>query len=160
MYQNTNRNLSIQQKNILTMPASSKIPKQFSWQCLKRVEMPLCCLSPLPTPFLLSLSYLFFFTFLYWMKEKGFRVLEIKFSNSYYFSPTAPKREGSRGKHLPYMNSAQPGRWTQSRFSQLPSASVWTNPDNQVSCVLTPVFAQLTHSSSVSDLQTWILTEY
>lgn len=58
--------------------------------------------------------------------NKGFGVLEVKFSNTYYFSPTAPKREGralgqvlacSPWKHLQYVNLAQPGRRAESHFS-------------------------------------------
>jgi len=65
--------------------------------------------------------------------DKAFKALEVKFSNTHYFSPTAPKREGravgqglsrSPGKHLQYVNLAQPGRWTESHLSQLPTARI------------------------------------
>lgn len=77
--------------------------------------------------------------------NKRFRALEVKFSNTYYFSPTAPRREGkalgqvlacSPGKQLQYVNSAQPGRQRESHFSQPPTACIWPDPDNQkASCV-------------------------
>lgn len=92
---NTKRNLSVQQKKFLTTLTSHKIPKRLLDGAWWAEMLSYCChphqhLSSFPCCTHLSLpSYTGFKA----SSIKRFRVLEVKLSNTYYFSPTAPKRE-------------------------------------------------------------------
>lgn len=130
--------------------------------------MPSRYLSPSPPPFLFSVVPVFLYLLILNAKaryKKGFRVIGVKFSNTYYFSLTAPKREGralgkvlaySPEKRLQYVNLAQPRRWREShiRVSCLQHAYGQIQIIKKWAVFKICMFAHLTRNCSLSDQQT------